>query len=111
MREAGPFVIVLVSLPPGGKAEEIARSLVGSSLAACATRIPSARSVYRWKGEIHEDDEEILLVKTARALLERVETEIRRLHPYEVPEILALPVERGSEPYLRWLGSSLAETS
>lgn len=107
MKSGEPFVLVLVTAPPGEPAERLARELVGRELAACVSRIGPIRSTYRWRGEVETAEEELLLVKTDRRLLDEVELRIREIHPYEVPEILAVPIESGFGAYLDWLRGSV----
>ena len=89
------------------EAERIAEALVGARLAACVQVLPEIRSVYRWKGEIARDTEVLLLAKTLRAKFDELEQAVRAIHSYETPEIIALPVTAGSEPYLNWLLSEV----
>jgi len=98
--------ILLVTAPDARSAARLSDALVGERLAACVTVVPGARSTYRWKGKIERSREAVLLVKTRAALVRRVERRVRELHPYDVPEILALPVASGEKRYLRWLGES-----
>ena len=86
----------------------MARALVEKRLAACVNVIPGVRSVYRWKDAIEDEEEVLLLIKTSRALLEELRGEIERLHSYEVPEVIALPIVDGSERYLSWITQELA---
>jgi periplasmic divalent cation tolerance protein len=95
--------VVLVTAPDLEVAGRIGRSLVEEGLAACANLVPGVRSVYRWQGEVHEDPEVLLIVKTRAALVAALEARVRELHPYEVPEVLALDVAAGSAPYLEWV--------
>lgn len=99
-------VVVLVACPSAEKAAEIARALVEERLAACASVVPSVRSVYRWEGEVKDDAEALLVVKTARDRFEALRARVLTLHPYEVPEVIALPVEAGHVPYLDWIATS-----
>lgn len=101
-------VVILVTAPPNEPAERIARELVESGLAACVNRVPGIRSVYRWEGRIHDDGEDLLIIKTGRAHAEALTARIREIHPYDVPEILVLPVSAGSPSYLAWV---LAQTA
>ncbi len=96
-------LVVLVTAPAEQKAVEIARALVDERLAACVNVLSGVRSIYRWKGEVCDDPEVLLVVKTTAARFEALRSRVVALHPYETPEVLALPVEAGSEPYLRWL--------
>jgi periplasmic divalent cation tolerance protein len=85
----------------------MARSLIAGRLAACVTVVPGARSFYRWKDGIESAGEFLLIVKTSRDLFGALQEEMEKLHPYEVPELIALPVVAGSENYLSWLQSNL----
>jgi periplasmic divalent cation tolerance protein len=96
-------LLILCTCPDAESAAAIARALVGERLAACVNRMPGLTSVYRWQSEIHEDNEVLLLIKTRRELFERLRARIIELHPYDVPEVIALDVAAGHEPYLEWL--------
>ena len=100
------FVLILVTTGSQEEGERIARTLVDLGLAACVNIIPGLRSMYRWKGEIWDEAELLLLIKTRMALFQQVEGKIKELHSYEVPEIVAVPIIRGSETYLNWLRES-----
>lgn len=89
-------------------AETIARTLVDRRLAACV-QISSVDSVYRWQGRIESSGEFKCSIKTTSDLFERVEAAIREIHPYEVPEILALPISNGNQAYLDWLKQETSE--
>jgi periplasmic divalent cation tolerance protein len=97
------FAVVLVTVPNEEFAVRLAHDLVAEKLAACVNVLPSVRSVYAWEGEICNEGELLCLVKTRRALFSVLRDRVRELHPYEVPEIIALPLVAGSEPYLAWL--------
>lgn len=99
--------MVLVTAPEGAPAETLARSLVAEGLAACVNRVPGVRSTYRWQGRVHDDAETLLVIKTTAAAYPALERRVRELHPYEVPELIALPIVRGSEAYLSWLDASV----
>jgi periplasmic divalent cation tolerance protein len=102
--------VVWVTLPDRETAVRLCRTLVEERLAACGNIIPGVTSLYRWEGEIREDDELLVILKTQRSVLKKLLQRVAELHPYEVPEILALPVEAGHSPYLDWVGrSTLAE--
>jgi periplasmic divalent cation tolerance protein len=90
-------------VPDAERASALARALVDEGLAACVNVIPGVRSVYRWEGRVHEDDEVLCLIKTRPAIFDRVRDRILELHPYDVPEILAFTVDEGSPAYLDWL--------
>jgi periplasmic divalent cation tolerance protein len=100
-------LVLLVSAPEGPAAEALARTLVGEGLAACVNRLPGVRSTYRWQGQVHEDAETLLVIKSTGAAYPALERRIRELHPYETPEVIALPIVRGSQPYLEWLDASV----
>ncbi|MBM3297041.1 MAG: divalent-cation tolerance protein CutA [Candidatus Aminicenantes bacterium] len=97
------FLLVLTTVPDEAKGREIARALVEKRLAACVTVTAEAGSFYRWKGKVCEDAERILLIKTRAELFPALEEALRSLHPYEVPELIALPVAQGAASYLNWL--------
>jgi periplasmic divalent cation tolerance protein len=89
------------------EAARLAEMLVGAQLAACVQILPPMSSVFRWKGTIQWQNEVLLMAKTERSRFEEVEREVRALHSYETPEIIALPITAGSTPYLKWLSASL----
>jgi periplasmic divalent cation tolerance protein len=102
-------IVVLVTCGSAKEARSIARSLVERKLAACVNLLPvPVESVYRWKGRIESAKEFLLIVKTARKRFAAVQAEVRRLHSYEVPEIIALPIATGSQDYLAWIADSVA---
>jgi len=104
-------VVALVTHPPDG-ASALAERLVAERLAACVNLVPSIRSVYRWHGEVATDEEHLLIVKTTRDRLEEIGRLLAAEHPYEVPELVVVPVVAGSESYLEWLAAaSRAERS
>ena len=96
-------LLVFTTLPSADKAAELARALVEERLAACANLLPAIRSIYRWQGKLQDENEVVVLLKTRAEHLERLKLRILELHPYEVPEVLAVPVEAGYQPYLDWL--------
>lgn len=102
-------LVVLSTVGRAEDAERIARALVERRLAACVNVVPGLVSVYRWKGNVEKDDERLLLIKTRRERLPALREALAALHPYELPELLALPVEAGSPAYLEWLDESVAE--
>lgn len=97
------YGVVLVTTGSREEAIAIARALLQSHLAACVNLLP-VQSLYTWKGEIQEDEEWQLLIKTDLNAFEALAAKIKALHAYEVPEIIALPIVSGSEPYLQWIG-------
>jgi len=100
---AEPVHVVLVTAPDAEVGARIARALVAEGLAACVNLVPGVRSIYRWQGAVHDDAEVLLIAKTRAALVSALGDRVRALHPYELPEVIALPVATGSEPYLEWL--------
>jgi periplasmic divalent cation tolerance protein len=105
MAGASDAIVVLVTVPTPDRAAEIARVLVEERLAACGNVVPGLRSIYRWEGKVQEDDEALLLLKTTRARFEALRDRVLALHPYEVPEVIALSVEAGSAAYLGWIAA------
>ncbi|WP_456411801.1 divalent-cation tolerance protein CutA [Oceanithermus sp.] len=95
--------MALITVPDEEAARRIARALVEEGLAACVNLIPGLTSIYTWQGKMHEDAEWLLLAKTTAEAYPRLEARVSELHPYEVPEVLALPVERGLDRYLAWV--------
>ena len=101
-------IVVLCAVPLHFDAERLASELVERSLAACVQIGPVVNSVYRWRGAVEKSEERLLLIKSRRELFAVLEAAIRTLHPYEVPEIVALHVSAGHAPYLDWLAASTA---
>ena len=95
--------VVLITAPDLETARKLARELVEARAAACANIVPGLTSIYRWQGAVQEDAEALLVLKTTRARFEALRDRILALHPYQVPEVLALPVEAGSARYLGWI--------
>ncbi len=96
-------LLVLTSVTNDEAATRLSHGAVDAGLAACVTRLPGARSVYRFGGELHDEAEVLLLIKTRRARYLELEAWLSHEHPYEVPEILALRADRVAAPYARWL--------
>lgn len=97
------MLLVLTTLPDEDTARRIARDMVERGLAACVSIGAPVRSIYRWQGEIEETLEIPLTIKTADACYDALEQALRAAHPYALPEIVALPVERGLDAYLHWV--------
>lgn len=106
-RGYGCFLVVMVTCDKASEARRIARALVSSRTAACASVYPRGESLYWWRGRIESAREHLLLAKTRRRLLPRLVRTVRALHSYEVPEIVALPLAGGSRPYRAWLEREL----
>ena len=100
------FVLVLTTFPADGDAEALARTLVDERLAACVNILPPMRSIYTWKGAIELASERQLLIKTATHRVKELETRLKALHPYDLPEFLVISVLEGSSDYLSWLADS-----
>jgi periplasmic divalent cation tolerance protein len=96
-------VVILSTAPDAATGESMARTLVDEGLAACVTRTPGCRSVYRWEGSVESVDEELLLIKTHARRAQALTRRLQELHPYEVPEILVLPAAAGLTAYLDWV--------
>ena len=92
-------------------AEAIADILVGEKLAACVNLLPGIRSIYAWQGEIQRDAEVMLLIKTSTARLVALTQRLPELHPYDLPEIIAIPVSHGLPPYLEWVLACTSDAS
>lgn len=98
-----PALIVYCSCPDAPTADAIAAALVEARLAACATALPGARSTYRWQGRVEQAQEVLLMIKTTRERLDALTARIRALHPYELPEVIAVEAAGGLAPYLQWV--------
>lgn len=98
-------LLVITNLPDRVSAEKLADALVKAKVAACVSILAPCRSVYRWKEAVHHDEEHPMLIKTTAECYAELETVIRAGHPYELPEIIAVPVERGLPAYLDWVAS------
>ncbi|MGL5812866.1 divalent-cation tolerance protein CutA [Aeromonas sp.] len=101
-------ILVLCTCPDEASADRICDQLLSRRLAACINQLPGLTSVYRWQGQIERAREIQLIIKSSAALFEPLRHCILELHPYEVPEILALPVSLGHQPYLDWLAGETA---
>ena len=98
-------IIILVTAGSEVEAEKIARALVEERLAACVNIINPIRSIYRWEGKVQDDREWLLVMKTQATRFSAIETRVKTLHSYQVPEVIALPIVAGSDKYLEWLKS------
>jgi periplasmic divalent cation tolerance protein len=99
--------IVLCTTPDRGAAELIANTLVAEKLAACVNILPGVTSVYRWQGAIEQSEELLLVIKTSQTVWPMLEAQIQALHPYELPEIVAVPIKTGEAEYIQWLENSI----
>lgn len=100
-------IVVFMTAASGEEATRLADLLIGAHLAACVQILPEMESVYRWEGQIERQSEILLIAKTTRGRFAELEREVRALHSYETPEIIAVPVITGSQPYLDWLSGSV----
>ena len=96
-------LLVLTNLPDAGSANALAHALVESRLAACVNLLPTVQSVYRWQGAVEQATETTLLIKTTQRHYPQLQQAIVSAHPYEVPEVIAVPVADGHAPYLHWV--------
>lgn len=103
----GGFLLVLTMFPDATQAREAARALVSEQLAACANILPGATSIYVWQGEQTESEETLVLFKTRRAAYAALEARLQTLHPYEVPEIVAVNLAAGLPAYLDWVAAGV----
>src|SRR5712675_2839836 len=101
------YRVVLVSCGSIAEARRIGRNVVEKNLAACANIVPSVESIYRWKGKVERAREVLVIIKTNAKRLPELEREVKRLHSYDVPEFIVLPIIAGSRKYLAWLQGSI----
>lgn len=99
------YVLVFITVPSAEVGQDIATLLVDEKLAACVNIVPGISSIYCWQEAIQQDDELLLIAKTRSTLFERLATTVKRVHPYDVPEVIALPILAGSNEYLAWIDS------
>ncbi len=100
--------LVLTTTSSPGEARKLANALVEKRLAACVNILPKIASIYRWKDKVEESQEFLLLIKTTDSSVEKVREAIQELHSYELPECIVLPIEGGSEAYLKWIDDSVS---
>jgi len=105
------YCLVLCACPAGDGAKSLAEALVQERLAACVNILPGLVSVYSWQGAMESSQEALLLIKTERRAYPTLEARLRELHPYELPEIIALDIERGLPDYLNWISQWLSPAS
>lgn len=101
--------LVLVTFPDLEKARQVGTALVESQDAACVNLLPAIESIYRWQGQVETAQEVLAIFKTTHAALDRFEARLKALHPYEVPEIIALEPKHVATSYARWVGESVSE--
>ena len=100
--------VVMITAPDADTGRRLAHALVSEGLAACVNLVPGIRSIYRWEGEVREEEEVLLLAKTRSDRCAALAARVRDLHPYDLPEVVVLPASGGSRDYLEWV---IAETS
>jgi periplasmic divalent cation tolerance protein len=98
-------IIVLVTCPDKESANNIASSLIEKKLVACVNTINNVESIFRWKGKIEKSSENLLIIKSKKRLLKKLIADVQQNHPYQLPEILALPIIGGSKAYIDWLNN------
>ncbi|TNN34528.1 Protein CutA [Liparis tanakae] len=106
---SGTHSAAFVTCPNASVAKELARAIVERKLAACVNIIPAITSVYEWQGKIEEDSEVLLMIKTRSSKVPALAEYVRSHHPYEVAEVISLPIEQGNPPYLKWIGEVVPE--
>jgi periplasmic divalent cation tolerance protein len=99
-------MVVLVTAPAADVAERIVTAVVEERLAACGNIVPGMTSIYRWQGAVERADEVLIILKTERSVAPRLIARVQELHPYDVPEALALPVTAGLPSYMTWVAAS-----
>ena len=107
---ADDVLLVFVTVPDADTGARIGRTLVEERLAACINLLPAVRSIYRWEGTLQDELETLCLIKTRRPSYDRLRARIEGLHPYAVPEIIAVAPAAGNAPYLRWIWESTADS-
>jgi periplasmic divalent cation tolerance protein len=111
MQDQSEAIVVLITAANTAEATRLAEMLVAAHLAACVQILPEMESVYRWKGNIERAGEVLILGKTLRSKFEQLEREVRIIHSYETPEIIAIPIVEGSPAYLEWLRQNVESHS
>lgn len=107
---SSPYAVVYCTVPNQETARTISSWLVEKSLAACVNTVPGIESTYWWQGKVERDQELLLIIKTKSELVSTVANEIKSKHPYDVPEVISLPIQGGLQEYLQWIGSSTRES-
>ena len=98
--------LIYITIKDSKEAEQIGKTLLQEKLASCVNIIPNMKSMYWWEGEIKQENEAILLVKTKKELFEKIEQKVQELHSYDCPCVISLPIENGSAAYLKWLDAN-----
>ncbi|XP_077380826.1 protein CutA homolog isoform X2 [Festucalex cinctus] len=106
---SGAHSAAFVTCPNDTVAKDLARGIVQQKLAACVNIVPAVTSVYEWQGAIQEDSEVLLMIKTRSSKVAALADYVRQNHPYEVAEVISLPIEQGNPPYLKWIADTVPE--
>ncbi|CAH2241840.1 jg16230 [Pararge aegeria aegeria] len=109
--DADKFSVAYVTVPSKDVGKSIALGLVKNKLAACVNIVPEVTSIYEWEDEINEDTEALLMIKTRTSQVDQLTEYVRSVHPYEVCEVISLPIKNGNPPYLKWIGDMVPENS
>lgn len=104
-----PSIVVYVTVPNKEEGKKLAQSIIKEKLAGCVNRVPGIESIYWWNDKIETDAEELLIIKTRQSLLEALTAHVKANHPYEVPEVISLPISGGNHDYLKWLKENTRE--
>ncbi|XP_023934626.2 protein CutA homolog [Bicyclus anynana] len=109
--DADKYSVAYVTVPNKDVGKTIGHGLVKNKLAACVNIVPEVTSIYEWKDEINEDSEALLMIKTRTSQVDKLTEYVRSVHPYEVCEVISLPIKNGNPPYLKWIGDTVPETN
>lgn len=101
------YIVVYITTPDYETAKKLADYLVNNKLAACVNIVENIYSIYFWQGNIERDNESLMIIKTRADLFEKLEEEVKKNHPYSVPEIIAMPIIKGSNDYLKWIDETV----
>lgn len=105
------YIIILITASSKKEAQRLAKGLVAKRLAACANIVPDIESIFWWEGKIDRAKEVLLILKTKASLFKKIMFEVKKLHSYDCPEIIALPISKGSKEYLNWINQSVGMLS
>ena len=103
------YCVLFITAATADQAREMAQTLVEDRLVACANVLPPMQSIFRWQGKICRETEALIVAKSLKSHVQRIVEEVKQLHSYDVPEIIALPITGGSPEYLRWIDEVLGE--
>ena len=102
------YIAIFVTTPSIAMARKISKALISKRLVACSNIVKGVNSIFFWKGKVEDVKESLLIMKSQKRFFKRIEKEVSRLHSYEVPEVIAIPIVDGSKPYLDWIKETLA---